>query len=666
MPLPAMVFAAGPGMMGPGGGAAGAAMLGPAAGAVKVAARVAMDYAPTLSSVSLASVLAKEAWKRIPSWIKDDVAFPGTGGKKNRTKKKKSKGAKGNEYDEEGDDNDDDTDDETTTASASTDETEMASLTAVVQKLQSLMAVGSEKLAQDADSATTSTSTSTETQLHAAVLAYIQLAAQLKLQSPETRDDVYKHYKNTSNQNTNNNQNTYQNTNNKDKSDQEKEDEDEAVDVDWLVLQQALDFAVWAYDEDTCLLQSKLEEIDYYLLQHKVVAPNMPPGYVGHYIAISPQAKVMVIGIKGTSTLEDMLTDCCGQAVAFELDAGSCPFPQGHSVSNEDILCVQGGVSGNDNDNNENNGNSSSVEVCLHNGLVIRCHEGILISARRLAKEVMPLLMEHEHLFQSSSSEGGGYKIVIAGHSLGAAVASLLAILIRSRIPSLTLSDADTQLLQVFAFACPPVLDHDAAIACAPFTTTIVNNSDIIPRSSMANLRTFLQFLQVVNQKLVERGMGLGSPKAALKLIRKLSRGTGGDLLMSQQEVTDAMTMAHDRIGLLDQQHLYLPGRVIVMYENWKQPDDNLNAIVNSTGGGEDGDQDDRGGDDDDDKGPYINIEHCVVADGTMKALRFFEIDKSRMITDHLTASYYNSVNALVSKEQQQQSKYLLVKSKPL
>jgi hypothetical protein len=81
----------------------------------------------------------------------------------------------------------------------------------------------------------------------------------------------------------------------------------------------------------------------------------------------------------------------------------------------------------------------------------------------------------------------------------------------------------------------------------------------------------------------------------------------------SQQEVTDAMEMAHDRIGLLDPQHLYLPVRVICLYENWKQPDDNLNAIVNSSGGEEVGDQDDRGDDDDDVKGPCINIEHLAL-----------------------------------------------------
>jgi pimeloyl-ACP methyl ester carboxylesterase len=144
----------------------------------------------------------------------------------------------------------------------------------------------------------------------------------------------------------------------------------------------------------------------------------------------------------------------------------------------------------------------------------------------------MPLLIEQEPILLN-----GAYKIVIAGHSLGAAAASLLAIILRSRMPSLVLHDN----LQVYSFASPPVLDHDAALACTSFTTTIVNNSDIVPRSSMANLRSFIQFLQVFHQKLEGEGMGLGSPKAAIKLIRKLLRGTDGDLLMTQEEVTEAM-----------------------------------------------------------------------------------------------------------------------------
>jgi hypothetical protein len=615
-------------------------VFGPAAGAsMKVAAHAALEYGPALSSVSLASVLAKEAWKRIPSWIKEDVSFPGS-----RRSSRKSKGGKG-------EDGDDDGDEDTTEESTDDMEMEMASLTAVVQKLQSLAAVGSEKLAQD-DSIRL-----TGQQLQAAVLAYIQLASQLRQRQPAQRDLLY--------QNINPN-NIACNIGSGDDTCSDSDDHETASEiapaslppdqsVDWSMLKEMLDFAVWAYDEDTELLRSKLEAVDYYLLQHCVVAPHMPPGYVGHYMALNPEKKVLMIGIKGTSTLEDMLTDCCGLSVAFELDAGACPFPEGHAVSNEDIAMQQQleylyqQQNGSDDTDTgtattDDYDGRSSIEVCRHNGLVIRCHEGILISARRLADEIMPLLLEQE----ATILQNGAYQIIICGHSLGAAAASLLAIILRSRMPSLVLYNN----LHVYSFASPPVLDHDAALACTSFTTTIVNNSDFIPRSSMANVRSFLQFLQVVHQKLVQRGMGLDSPNAAIQLIRKLSRGTGGDLLMTQEEVTEAMAMAHDRIGLVDPQHLYVPGRVIVMYENWNTRNDANSGDGNSRRGDCNGKEANTGATDDTGGQRNVNIEHSVVSDGTMKALRFFEIDKARMITDHLTASYYKSVNALVSKQQ--------------
>jgi hypothetical protein len=246
-------------------------VFGPAAGAsLKVAARAALDYGPALSSVSLASVLAKEAWKRIPSWIKEDVAFPGSG-------RRQSKGGKGNEDGDEDDGEDDDDDNEGTAETI--DDTEMSSLTAVVQKLQSLAAVGSEKLAQD----NCDSNRLTNQQLQASVLAYIQLASQLRKRQPQARDMLYQ-------QDISNDCNIG------------SDDTDpslpvpitmEAPDqtVDWPMLKEMLDFAVWAYDEDAELLRSKLEEVDYYLLRHRVVAANMPPGYVGHYMAICPKKK---------------------------------------------------------------------------------------------------------------------------------------------------------------------------------------------------------------------------------------------------------------------------------------------------------------------------------------------------------------------------------------
>eukprot|EP00581_Thalassiosira_minuscula_P016107 CAMPEP_0183728122 /NCGR_PEP_ID=MMETSP0737-20130205/27160_1 /TAXON_ID=385413 /ORGANISM="Thalassiosira miniscula, Strain CCMP1093" /LENGTH=97 /DNA_ID=CAMNT_0025959959 /DNA_START=44 /DNA_END=334 /DNA_ORIENTATION=+ len=38
-----------------------------------------------------------------------------------------------------------------------------------------------------------------------------------------------------------------------------------------------------------------------------------PPGRVGYFVAVSHTHQTLLIGIKGTSTLEELLTDCCGR-----------------------------------------------------------------------------------------------------------------------------------------------------------------------------------------------------------------------------------------------------------------------------------------------------------------------------------------------------------------
>ncbi len=57
----------------------------------------------------------------------------------------------------------------------------------------------------------------------------------------------------------------------------------------------------------------------------KNVKPNKrrrrkAPGCVGYYVAVSHVERTVLIGMKGTLTFEDLLTDCCGRAVHVDLD----------------------------------------------------------------------------------------------------------------------------------------------------------------------------------------------------------------------------------------------------------------------------------------------------------------------------------------------------------
>ena len=92
------------------------------------------------------------------------------------------------------------------------------------------------------------------------------------------------------------------------------------------------------------------------------------------------------------------------------------------------------------------------------------------------------------------NGENAGYRLLLCGHSLGAGAAALAAALLRLRFPQLfptvTADDqgkARQNKVHVYAFAPPPVLDHDSAVAASSYCTTIINNADIIPRCSLVN-----------------------------------------------------------------------------------------------------------------------------------------------------------------------------------
>ena len=515
------------------------ALLGPAAypaaaAAAKSAMAIGADVLPTVSSASLAAVLARLAWNRVPDWIKEDVTFQ--------------------------------------RRSSSEFPEEEERLSSVIEKFQALLTTGSEKLSDPVPN------------LYAAILAYVQLTAQLKQTDPQTRDNLF-----------------------------DSAGESYDIGTDELeTLKEALDFATWAYyvDDEPFLREQCLDTANLTLV-HASVATR--PGSVGHYVAVSHEKKLLVIGVKGTSSLEDLLTDCCGQAVDYNLGGEEVlDRVEVRAKIDDEILTLL---------------DTASVEVVsghetisilegYDEDLDVRCHEGILISAKRLYEHVLPVVDEkvvHDD-----------YRLVLAGHSLGAGAAALLGVLLRSRIPTL-------DNLNVYAFASPPIFDHDVALAVSPYVTSVVNNSDIVPRWGLANLTVFLEFLRVISDKLEENGLRPTGPRSTAAFLHKLSMGTKGDLLMTADEVKEAMEAAHEKVELRHPDHLYVPGKVLLMYEHWQDEAMSSNGENNKL------------------KRVRDLKHYCFVSDGTMTVLRFFELDGYRMLSDHITASYYASIESLRS-----------------
>ena len=344
----------------------------------------------TVSSAALAYILGLLAWRRIPEWIKEDVSI------RNLLPKDRNK--------------------------PDATSLELSTLASVIEKLQALLESGSAKLVSNPVPF-----------LHAAILAYIQLAAHLHKLYPHDRDIWYK------NCGTAASASHFENTN-QDNSDFEFHEQ--------INLSSCLDYATLSYESDTTKISEFLGS-NFEVIQHNTLIKDVVrPGNVGHYLAVSKKMKLIVVGIRGTSSFEELLTDCCGQAVSYNGrdDYASENYDDMfHSreevraaIPNE-LLTSQDGhvevISGHERiwmeAHNDDNGND------------IRCHQGILICAIRLVNTIQAFVKEHV--------VDDEYRLLLCGHSLGAGVASIAAVVLRSRLPALA-DTTVTHKMKVVAF----------------------------------------------------------------------------------------------------------------------------------------------------------------------------------------------------------------------
>jgi pimeloyl-ACP methyl ester carboxylesterase len=310
--------------------------------------------------------------------------------------------------------------------------------------------------------------------------------------------------------------------------------------------------------------------------------------------------------VKGTSSFEDFLTDCCGRAVSLE-----------DKISFQEVFEVS--MSGPDAVDVTDSGvevMSGHERIWMHSSCDsgARCHEGILLSARGLADKV-------SKLFQDFVIKKN-YNCILCGHSLGAGVAALLGMLLRGRFPEL---ESEYQHLRVYAFAPPPVLDYESSLAASSYILSIVNNSDAIPRFSLANVLIFLEFLRQVSQKLAERGLSPTSPATVPALLRKLLKGANDDdMIMTLEEVEEARESASRTVDKSDPCHLFIPGRVLILHDRREDAD----SCIDSSNDGQ----------------KYVDVYE---AEGGCDVLRFFELDGLAPVSDHVCSAYAASLSRL-------------------
>ncbi|XP_020231507.1 uncharacterized protein LOC109812053 isoform X1 [Cajanus cajan] len=172
----------------------------------------------------------------------------------------------------------------------------------------------------------------------------------------------------------------------------------------------------------------------------------MRPGY---YIGVDTRKKLVILGIRGTHTIYDLVTDIVSSS------DGEVTF-EGYST---------------------HFGTAESARWFLHHEIEI----------------IRKCLEKHE-----------GFKLRLVGHSLGGAIASLLAIMIRRKSSKELGFSPD--IVSAVGYGTPPCVSKELAESCSGYVSTVVMQDDIIPRLSVASLtRLRNEILQTDWMSVIEK-----------------------------------------------------------------------------------------------------------------------------------------------------------------
>eukprot|EP00977_Amphora_coffeiformis_P004529 scaffold976_cov161-Amphora_coffeaeformis.AAC.7 len=201
----------------------------------------------------------------------------------------------------------------------------------------------------------------------------------------------------------------------------------------------------------------------YAYLQHET--ENKVTDRPASAVFVHEKQKVVCLAIRGTSTIQDVVTDIRQTPI---------PFPESDPEISQ----------------RSSDGDWTTVSR----------GQGLAVSG--MAAAALNLYREHSDCLLQLAKQG--YRIRMTGHSLGGSVATLLGVLIRRDLKR----DLDEDIpLRVYAYASPACLDARLADFVENFVTSVVLHDDVVPRLTMSSCRGLLKHLLHIRDTWVKDHM---------------------------------------------------------------------------------------------------------------------------------------------------------------
>ena len=182
-------------------------------------------------------------------------------------------------------------------------------------------------------------------------------------------------------------------------------------------------------------------------------------------VFVHEKHKVVCLSIRGTSTIQDVVTDIRQTPI---------PFPESDPEISQ----------------RSSDGDWTTVSR----------GQGLAVSG--MAAAALNLYREHSDCLLQLAREG--YRIRLTGHSLGGSVATLLGVLIRRDLKR----DFDEDIpLRVYSYGSPACLDARLSDFVENFVTTVVLHDDVIPRLTLSSCRGLLKHLLHIRDTWVKDHM---------------------------------------------------------------------------------------------------------------------------------------------------------------